>query len=212
MIKLDRNELKNCAFNIKGKTVYYFDENGIVRTFPYDEAKEHVEIKGLLGGLDGHIYIDFWKVHFNIFERVKFNVLKMVLEKIKEGDTIDDMEHYINTLYPKPPGERKQDELDRFICRFYKPEFLRLPENTKKNTFDFIVVEVSVLSQEALPDRDDFLKQNIKEILTRLVEKIENSATFKKYGIPSKCLKATEVTLHKKISILKVVFELKQIS
>ena len=60
MIKLDRNELKNCAFNIKGKTVYYFDENGIVRTFPYDEAKEHIEIKGLLGGLDGHIYIDFW--------------------------------------------------------------------------------------------------------------------------------------------------------
>ena len=211
MITLDRDKLKMYAFNIIDKKVFYFDQDGIVRIIPYEKREEYPEIKGLIGGFDGHTYIDFWQVHFILFERVNFRVLQMALSRIKEGDSIDDMERYINTLYPKSSEEKQKDELERFICRVYRPEFLRVPENTNKKTFDFITIEASVLSAEAMQNRDEYLRQNISEICGRLIKKIEKSCSFQKYGIPISCLRASEITFHKKISLLKVVFELKQL-
>ena len=211
MISLNRDELKLCAFNIRDKIVFYFDKNGVVRTINYADIDKHPEIKGLSYKFNGGYSIDFWKVHFNILGRVKFKVLKMVLDRTTEGDSIDDMELYINTLYPKSFEDKEKDELERFICRIYRPEFHRLPENTNKKTFDFITIEASILSNEAMQNRDAYLRQNIKEICSKLVKKVEKSSSFQKYGIPVSCLRASEITFHKKIDVLKVVFELKQV-
>ena len=211
MITLSLNKLRRFAFKIKKGFIYYFDNDGVVRRFQCRDLKFHPEIEGVSTRPNGSLYICPFDILLRFTgddERKK----RMAIARVNVGDTYKDVERYLNTVKPAEPGTRKVSGLDRFICRFYRPEFHRLPENTQKNTFDFIIMEVSVLSEEAIPNRDEYLRQNIQEISMRVTKKLESNRSFTKYGVPVNFLKITEATLNKRTGILRIQFELKDIS
>ena len=211
LITLSLNKLRRFAFKIRKGFIYYFDDEGVVRRFQCRDLKFHPEIEGVSTRPNGSLYI----CPFDIFLRVTGDderKKRMAIARVNVGDTYKDVEHYLNTLKPAEPGTRKVSGLDRFICRIYKPEFHRLPENMQKNTFDFIIMEVSILSEEAIPNRDEYLQQNIHKICQRVVEKLKTNRSFTKYGVPINFLKATSITLNKRIGILRIQFDLKDIS
>lgn len=136
---------------------------------------------------------------------------------IREGDTYNtlaDKLEQAKIIYKEKMSachrkgySRYESELDRFITKFEKPIYIRMPENTNKNTFDFIKMHVNICSE--WPDREKFIKKNLPEIIQITIQKLEDAASFKKFGVPIGCLALTEVWQHPD-STLEFVFELKK--
>ena len=58
-------------------------------------------------------------------------------------------------------------------------------------------------------DKLEYYKENRKDIDEMAVKKIENSQSFKKYGIPINFLKISRKTFKNQRRVLQYVFELK---
>lgn len=94
-----------------------------------------------------------------------------------------------------------------FVLTVNKPIFRRDIDNTNKNTFDFIDVEMVIRSTDV--NKEKVLK-NKKEIFDKAISRIENHRSFKKYGIPVNCLKMYSFILRHDGTLI-VSFELKSV-
>lgn len=72
--------------------------------------------------------------------------------------------------------------LDRFITKIEKPAFIREPENDNKNTFDMIKMYVNICND--WPERKNYIKHNIKEIMRIVTGNLSENKTFQKYNVP----------------------------
>lgn len=101
-------------------------------------------------------------------------------------------------------------DLDRIIQRISRPRFEREPENPTPGTFDRIRVEVNLatylfktFSQLAAAVR------RLKSPIDRCVlQRLEQDAAFRKYGIPVNFLRVSECVLRRD-HVLEYLFELK---
>ena len=127
--------------------------------------------------------------------------LRMAYSKLEEGDTIEDLKrYYANAGFSSKEPLR---EIDYFVTKVGKPIFIRKPEN-----IDYIYIDLN-LAIDWKCDKLEYYKENRKDIDEMAVKKIENSQSFKKYGIPINFLKISRKTFKNQRRVLQYVFELK---
>ena len=204
------NEYKNlinCVMRKIGDKVYYFDENGIYQSMAVEEAKENPTLKNRISIKKGNDY--FWDLSVETGLHIENSILfKSAVAKMKEGDTLEDLEKYVQEAriqrHPKPIG------LDKFIIGIDKPIIQRETGNDNTKTFDFIFVEVRIILNWD-GDRCKYIKENMKAIKDRVIKKVSDDKSFKKFGVPVNILRLSRVTLRRD-NVLEFVFELKEIS
>lgn len=100
-------------------------------------------------------------------------------------------------------------EYERFVQRVKIKSIDRIPENTNKNTFDYIQVEVllsGTLPQETLRY---LCKKYGRAIGRHVLMVIGESPRFQKFGVPVNILKIEKATLVARESMLYITIEIK---
>ena len=182
---------------------YYFDENGIYRNIPEKEAKEILD--NVYERANGST---FYMIKNHIRWNVDLNILSSSLGRLKIGESFDDFKE----IYQKVEfrHEEKPKGLDRFITKIDSPRFIRMPENRGLEVFDFIHIDIFLVT-EWENDEYTYILKNKKEIIRRVLEKIKNDRSFKKYSVPINFLKLAKVTYSKRQNLVRFVFELKEV-
>lgn len=183
-------------------TVYYFDNEGVYRSIPFYKINE----KGIsIGYVWGGYFSGSNAKEFGILDVENGTLITKIICKMQVGQTLEDLDRYLSTVvldkHLKPEG------VERFVTKVGKPIFERVPENPNPKTFDFIYMRVNIVS-EWEEDRKRYIQKNIKQIHQMLLEKLENSGDFQKFGVPLNFLKLTRATLTRD-SVIEFVFELK---
>lgn len=197
-------KLKNNILRQARGYAYYFNEEGIYCKIPISEVVESAF-------LNVHMFPeeegDFWFEKFNFTKLIceNANLALKIICRLKEGDTLEQLRYYIKNTKLRP--EEKREDLERFITKIEKPRFLRTPENLNETTFDFIYMDVNIVT-EWKEDRKQYLASNMDKILKKVVKKLTNDSTFRKYEVPINFLKVSRMTL-KNDSVLQFVLELK---
>lgn len=114
-------------------------------------------------------------------------------------------------LYPQINAKFTIDgksDIWRILTRIEKPEISREPENESKNSFDFIEVRLGMLSTDAMKNRNQLVKDNIKDMIRLAYNIIQNSSAFERYDVPISILKPTRYVITQQ-SELVITFELK---
>ena len=191
-----RRKNKYVYFNDKGK-IEILNQNCIIKS---NAINLIVPIDGKLDYSDGNIH------HLTHMGFTNLPFLRMAYCKLKEGDTIEDLKrYYANAGFSSRDPLR---EIDYFVTKVGKPIFIRKPENIDNNSFDYIYIDLN-LAIDWKCDKLEYYKENRKDIDEMAVKKIENSQSFKKYGIPINFLKISRKTFINQRRVLQYVFELK---
>lgn len=78
------------------------------------------------------------------------------------------------------------------VLKINRPEIRRETGNTKKNTFDFVRVEMSIRSTYLSVEK---LRAHKKELIQKALDKIDSYKPYQKYGVPVKYLRLYRMTL-----------------
>lgn len=209
-MKLDELTRRQCALRIpyhllRGKkgVGYYFDKNGIYCSCSLEEMYNNGKI-GVHRRFDGSYWCSLYQPDF---DGVSPRIVRRAITSLNVGDKIDKFFEFIENAQPNkiplPSG------IDRFITKIDAPSIERETGNKNTNTFDFIYVDVCIVkSWES--DKKQYIKTNMPEIKKRVLEKIESSKKFQKYGVPINFLRVTSITLTRD-DVLHFIFELKKI-
>lgn len=140
-----------------------------------------------------------------------FKLAKKVLLDLNIGDNLqkfnDNVIEERKRRKEKYEEEHPLDSIDRFITKIATPSFERATGNMTKGTFDFIRVEVGIIT-EWHEDRLKYIKKHKDEITKRVLERIKENKRFQNFGVPINFLKVSNITLTLD-SALVYVFELK---
>ena len=167
---------------------------------------------------DGRISVNNYKYFFADYYSTYGNLCKMYMATLEEGDTykimqkkippmIERWENIKNKRFEPDTRSIEEKELDRFVTRIEKPDFIRYPENDNKDTFDMIKICVNTCSE--WKDKRQYIKHNIKYIYQMVIDKLKNNKSFQKYDVPIGCLAVTSVH-ETQDSSLMFVLELKK--
>lgn len=182
---------------ISGNT-YYFNDDEVYTLdkgsllFPYE------------GRMKFHLFTvrDYSSFNMNVWAKAS--------TQFKLGMTLNEcIAIFLETSLETKPVEDLR-YIDRLIQHIYPPEYERVPENTNENTFDRIRVSVG-LPRFMFQNWDELraaVRENRKEIDSRVLQRIENDRQFQKYKVPINIIKLSEVLLRKNYSI-EYIFELK---
>lgn len=186
--------------------VYFFDNEGIYRKVSIDDAKK-MNLKCFYVREDGSVYLILSDFVYYMTKVSNQNLIKMALCQLNPGDNIEKFEYYLQTVQmnirEKPKG------LDRFITKIKSPIFIRKPENPKVNTFDYIYIDLNIVS-EWEEERKKYIKKHLKEIYEKVINELEKDKDFQKYGVPISFLKISRITLTKS-NVLEFVLEIKEV-
>ena len=201
-------DISNKILRLCNGLCYYFDQEGIYRCVSIKEAKKmHLKLDSLTMEEWFPYHLEKNKIYHGYIELISNNgnLVRKVIRQLEVGDTIEVFEEYLeNTViqrHVKPSG------IDRFITKIEEPIFACATENPNQDTFDFVYVYVNIISKWE-ENRLTYIQKHKKEILKMVLDKIEASKRFQKFGIPINFLKASHVVL-KRNSVLEFVFELK---
>lgn len=200
--------------------IRYFDQNGIFHIKTYEGKNIPPNIHGItrhaitfsvgdeliVPGTFYHVYFSYSTIQIanQFFREESPNVylFKSVVKKMKEGDT---WEHFVSLC----EEAQFNPKFERLLSKIEPPVFERIPENKKKNTFDFIRIEVRI--NNIYENRDLTMKAIRKykpQIFDRVLSHLENNRSFQKYGVPINFLKLTNLMFTQQ-DILIFIFELK---
>lgn len=126
---------------------------------------------------------------------------------MKIGDKLEKVDEYYNEALKEK--SKFLISVERFVTRIESPNFVRIPENSKETTFDYIHVDVNIVTQWD-SDKIEFIKRNLQGITKMVFKSIEKDRRFKKYGVPINFLRLSKVTVRKDLNSLHYVFELKE--
>ena len=101
-------------------------------------------------------------------------------------------------------------DLERFITKIDRPTMERDVDNHNAKTFDFIRMHMYILTYEK--DPMNIIKTYKKDILTMALDRIEQTRSFKRYGIPINFLKLDKFTYCDNQKMIELLFVLKPIS
>lgn len=197
-------DITNQVIRKIGDKIFYFDSEGVYKSTSMKEAI-NMGLSNLHKRYDDSYWVDF--NHYQVKILKNGNIISKTVTKLKEGDDLEKFEEYLSqtTLesHEKPQG------LDRFITKIEEPMFYRVPENPKENTFDFIFIELNIISQWDT-DKMKYIKEHKKEIDKMVVKKLKSNKQFQKYGISTNFLRLFKVELMNKQMVLRYTFELKE--
>ncbi len=198
-------DLTDVILRVKKGKAYYFDKEGIYRSTSA-QSVESLKNSWVIDK-NGKRRLDAIVIVMENFDYENGSLLIKAICSLKEGDTIEKFKQILETVEyeerPKPTG------IDRFVTKIEKPVFERVPENPKTNTFDYIVVDVNIVTDWE-EDRRTYIQKHKKQICEMVLRKVQEDRTFKKFGVPVNFLKITSITLRKN-SVLEFVLELKEL-
>lgn len=201
-------DITNKVIRAKRKKVYYFDSQGVYRSVTFQEAKkmglQNVDRLWNDGSYNANAIRMLQDQNLKI---CNINLLLKVIAMLKEGDTIETFDEYLAGTYIEK--HEKPSGLDRFITKIENLKFVREPSNQSPNTFDFIYIDVNIV-KEWSEDRLTYIQKHKKKILEKVLEEVEKSKSFQKFGVPINFLKVGRITLRRD-SVLEFVLELKEI-
>lgn len=121
----------------------------------------------------------------------------------KTSYKIDERFHNKYPVYQKPMSStdmilknyQTTSEVKNFIYHIERPIFERETDNKNKNTFDFIRIRLSIASKEKYSNQKQFIKNNLKDIASIALTKIQNTKYYQKYGIPINYLRLTNAII-----------------
>ncbi len=145
----------------------------------------------------------------SVSNKINLNRLKKVLGITAVGTSFDEFKE----IYEKTKLEHheKPKGLDRFITKIDKPQFIVADSNAKKSkVFDYIHIDVGIIT-EWESDIYKYICSNKDEIISRILEKIKESSSFKKYSVPINVLKLTDIKYSRRLNIIRCIFELKEL-
>lgn len=121
--------------------------------------------------------------------------------------SFDDLLYFIRYTMPKSAFVHKSSDWNpsEYVLTVEKPIYRRALGNTRKNSFDFIEIEMVVRSNDATKER---VLDNKDEIFNKAIAAIERDKSFKKFGVPIGILKMYQFSIHKG-GILRINFCLK---
>lgn len=199
-------DLTDVILRVKKGKVYYFDSKGIYRSTSVQRAWSLKNSSVI--GKNGKRRLDAIVIVMEYFDYENGSLLIKAICSLKEGDTIEKFKQILETVEyeerPKPSG------IERFVTKIEKPVFERVPENPKTNTFDYIIVDVNIVTDWD-EDRREYIQKHRKEIFEKALQKVEGDRTFQRFGIPINFLRISTVTL-KRDSVLEFILELKQLN
>ena len=132
--------------------------------------------------------------------------------RFKAGQTLDECVG-IFLKVEKDNQRSTYSYIERLIQHIDKPIYERNPENTNRNTFDRIVVTVGlpVYMFETKNQLREAVKEYQQEITKRVIKRIQEDATFKKFGVPIGVLRCSNI-FFRQDNTLDYIFELKLLS
>ena len=199
-------DLTDVILRVKKGKVYYFDSKGIYRSTSVQRAWSLKNSSVV--GKNGKRRLDAIVIVMEYFDYENGSLLIKAICSLQEGDTIEKFKQILETIEyeerPKPSG------IERFVTKIEKPVFERVPENPKTNTFDYIIVDVNIVTDWE-EDRREYIQKHRKEIFEKALQKVEGDRTFQRFGIPINFLRISTVTL-KRDSVLEFILELKQLN
>ncbi len=201
-LEVSLKEVTNHALRKFGGKYYYFDEKGIYNSIPEEEAKNILD--NVYERVDGSTFY----IMKSYIRNVEMNVLISSLAKLKPGESFDEFKEIYQKIEFK--HKEKLKGLERFITKIDSPRFIKMPENQELEVFDFIHVDVFVVT-EWETDIYKYILENKKEIIYRVLKKIEADKSFKKYSVPINFLKLANITYSKRLNFIRFVFELKEL-
>ena len=202
-LEINLKEITNHALRSCGGKYYYFDENGVYRSIPVNEAKKI--LNNIYERVDGST---FYIMNNHIFRNVDLNILRSSLVRLKLGESFDELKEIYQKMDFQP--KEKPKGLDRFITKIDSPRFIKMPENQELKVFDFIHIDAFVVT-EWESDIYKYILDNQKEIIKKVIKQLKNDRSFKKYCVPINFLKLTKVTYSKSQNLIRFVFELKEV-
>ena len=199
-------DLTDVILRVKKGKVYYFDSKGIYRSTSVQRAWSLKNSSVI--GKNGKRRLDAIVIVMEYFDYENGSLLIKAICSLKEGDTIEKFKQILETVEyeerPKPSG------IERFVTKIEKPVFERVPENPKTNTFDYIIVDVNIVTDWD-EDRREYIQKHRKDIFEKALQKVEGDRTLQRFGIPINFLRISTVTL-KRDSVLEFILELKQLN
>ena len=139
-LEVSLKEITNHALRKFGGKYYYFDENGIYKSIPEEEARNILD--NVYERLEGST---FYIMNNYIVKNVDMNLLKSSLAKLKLGESFDELKKIYQKIEFK--HKEKPKGLERFITKIDSPRFIKMPENQELEVFDFIHVDVFVVTE-----------------------------------------------------------------
>lgn len=194
--------------------IWFFNKSGKCEIMPLDEFRQVYKnrLKYLHYTVHSNFFLDirayyFFDIEFHEYalpDMGHFNQsIQMAACKLQADDSLDtffqyiqDMHKYNNERYkrvketghyhPRPEG------LDRFVTKIDNPTFIRVPENTSKQTFDIIKIFVNTCT-EWESNREEYLRSHLNDIYNMVLDKLANSRSYQKYEVPVGCLALTSI-------------------
>lgn len=224
--------LKNHVYLVDDKTrsVYYFDDNEKLNSIPEWEAVPLLK-NGILTGMRREQYspgIYLWHPEVQLDKIEKAAILtsqvrngmngcsfKRIKQKIAYGRKTGSIDLPDQSKRPWSPKTKKsllnsEFDLERFITKIDRPTMERDVDNHNTKTFDFIRMHMYILTYET--DPMNIIKTYKKDILMMALDRIEQTRSFKRYGIPINFLKLDKFTYCDNQKMIELLFVLKPIS
>lgn len=201
------NDIRGIILRCKDKKAYYFNSKGIYSETVSSENDRIPQTRG----------------DMTIGNIVNMRIIRKAISSLQLGDKISRLYELAKSV--KLEKHELPKGVDRFITSI-KIQVERDTGNNNAHTFDRIRVTCGIISSlEFFKEINDddinrqisieskqklYIKKNKKEIWKRVLDNLENSKSFKKYGIPLGFLKLVNI-IPKEDSSLEMLFELKQL-
>lgn len=204
---IETKDIRGIVLRCTGPTSYYFNREGIYSKtvrFKNDRIPER-------------------RREMTIGDIENIRRIRMVISKLQLGDKISRLYELAKSV------NLEQHELPKGVDRFITSIKIQVERDTGNNnahTFDRIRVTCGIISSleffEEINDDDInrqtsieskqmlYINKNKEEIWKRVLDKLKNSKSFNKYGIPLGFLKLVNIVI-KGDSSLEMLFELKQL-
>lgn len=227
------NELWGLPLRKARKKVWFFDRSGVCCVLSLDEflKQYHARLRDIhkdstnLNYYGADVSGDdvFWIKCSEYTTNPDTRHLSLILATagtyLEPGDTLEDYFRYIdecrewyNYVYYRKRVDGRVRELpegvSRFVTKIDRPNFIRYPENSAKNTFDMIKLDVYTVTVWD-EDKLKYFKHHMKDIYTMVLDKLTTSKSFLRYNVPVGCLALTDV-FYVGGDCYEFVFELKQ--
>lgn len=187
----------------KNDISYFFNEHGIFSSLPSKKTKPSI-FRNVTPKRN-------WSGHTpKLWNNTTTRRIKYIIGLLNVGDSFDKFSDLISdpnitNSIPKPQG------IDRFITKISKPDIYRSADNTNKNTFDFIGIEVFFLSTIDKKTAKSYIEEHLSEIFYKVKQILLSSKKYEKYGVPINFLKCS-YKIDYTTSSIHFLFSLKELS
>ncbi len=103
---------------------------------------------------------------------------------------------------------RSRSDMKDPVISVTTPDITRKQGNDNKDTFDFVSVELLLRSDLGINDMRVYIRENIRMLNEKALEKISKSKTYQKYDVPISYLKLYSVANHT-TTLVRLMYELK---